>query len=62
MAALGLALRGDALFLVLLFLSLALIAHIWDLITRLRVLERLTRILKRVKRSKPPGSAAGPSG
>ncbi|MGV2974716.1 hypothetical protein AB1P65_04625 [Roseibium alexandrii] len=37
MAALGFALRGEALFLVLLFLSLALIAHIWDLVTRLRV-------------------------
>jgi len=37
MAALGFALRGDTLFLVLLFLSLALLSHIWDLITRLRV-------------------------
>jgi hypothetical protein len=36
LAALGFALREDALAWVLLYLSLALVAHVWDLVMRLR--------------------------
>ncbi|GAB4511622.1 MAG: hypothetical protein Tsb0019_07310 [Roseibium sp.] len=50
MAALGFALRGEALAWVLLYLTLALVAHIWDLVTRLRpqpaVLRRRTEKLR----------------